>query len=371
MVKKLNGFLLTRKLNHKCLVKVRPFNSAKVRCMHDHAKPTVRDFDPDHIILHCRTNDLNSDRTSSQIAKEIIDLALSLKSEKNRISVSLLTPRSDKLNNKANEVNNRLINMCCHRNIAYIDHSSSIQQNQINESKVHLNRYGTIVFANTFSKFLSEYYRWGHDNSNKIHLVQDIYNKELKSYLQESDKENQTSVSNSIETLNEVTFESEESVLSNQSTLSTLDYESISDPFGKLKNTRLKNPNRLIIAQLNINSLRNKFDSLVRTLHNNLDILLISETKIDSSFPTAQFQIEGYTTYRLDRNANGGGILLYIREDIPSTLLNFDMSIESIFIEINIRKKKWLLVGTYNPNKNLISNHLKEIGKNLDNYSSK
>ena len=193
----------------------------------------------------------------------------------------------------------------------------------------------------------------------------------MKSYLQESDKENQTSVSNSIETLNEVTFESEESVLSNQSTLSTLDYEPISDPFGKLKNTRLKNPNRLIIAQLNINSLRNKFDSLARMLHNNLDILLISETKIDSSFPTAQFQIEGYTTYRLDRNANGGGILLYIREDIPSTLLNFDMSIESFFIEINIRKKKWLLVGTYNPNKNLISNHLKEIGKNLDNYSSK
>ena len=110
---------------------------------------------------------------------------------------------------------------------------------------------------------------------------------------------------------------------------------------------------------------------LVRKLHNNLDILLITETKIDSSFPTAQFQIEGYTTYRLDRNTNGGGILLYIREDIPSTLLNSDMSVESFSIEINIRKKNWLLVCTYNPNKNLISSHLKEIGKNLDNYSSK
>ena len=170
---------------------------------------------------------------------------------------------------------------------------------------MHLNRYGTIVFANTFSKFLSEYYRWGHDNSNKIHLVQNIYNKELKSYLQKSDKKKQTNVSNSIETLNEVTFESEESVLLNQSTLSTLDYEPISDPFEKLKNTRLKNPNRLIIAQLNINSLRNKFDSQVRMLHNKPDKLVISETKIDSSFPTAQFQIEGYTNYRLDRNANG------------------------------------------------------------------
>ena len=79
----------------------------------------------------------------------------------------------------------------------------------------------------------------------------------MKSYLQLSDKENQTSVSNSIETLNEVTFESEESILLDQSTLSTLNYESISDPLAKLKNTRLKNPKRLTIAQLNINSLHN------------------------------------------------------------------------------------------------------------------
>ena len=72
----------------------------------------------------------------------------------------------------------------------------------------------------------------------------------MKCYLQESDKENKTSVSNSIETLNE---ESEESILSDQSTLSTLDYEPISDPFEKFKNTRLKYPNRLI-AQLQLST---------------------------------------------------------------------------------------------------------------------
>ena len=76
-------------------------------------------------------------------------------------------------------------------------------------------------------------------------------------------------------------------------------------------------------------------------------------------------------TYRLDKNPNGRSILLYIREDIPSTPLNTDLFIEGFCIEINIRKKKRLLVRTYSPNKNLISNHLKEIGKNLDNYSSK
>ena len=92
-------------------------------------------------------------------------------------------------------------------------------------------------------------------------------------------------------------------------------------------------------------------------LHNNLKIIL----KIDSSFSTAQFQIRGYTKYRLDRNAKGGGIILYIREDISPTLLNSDMPIESFYIETNIRKRKWLLVCTYNPNKKLILNHLEKI----------
>ena len=62
---------------------------------------------------------------------------------------------------------------------------------------------------------------------------------------------------------------------------------------------------------------------------------------------------------------------VFFREDIPSTLLNTELLIEGFCIEINLRKKKWLLGCTYNPNKILTSNHLYKIGKNLDNYSSK
>ena len=60
----------------------------------------------------------------------------------------------------------------------------------------------------------------------------------------------------------------------------------------------------------------------------NLDILLITETKIDSSFPEAQFEIDGFTTpYRVETDCPGEGILLYIRQDIPSKLLiNFKKS---------------------------------------------
>ena len=69
--------------------------------------------------------------------------------------------------------------------------------------------------------------------------------------------------------------------------------------------------------------------------------------------PESEFSIDGYRTpYRLDRNANGGGILLYIREDIPSNILSkhtFSEDIEGIFIEVNLRTCKWLIFGTYHP----------------------
>ena len=141
------------------------------------------------------------------------------------------------------------------------------------------------------------------------------------------------------------------------------------DSFADLNTVRQKNSSRLIIAQLNINSLRNKFDSFSQMVKDNVDILLISETKIDSSFPAAQFNMNGFTTYRRDRNINGGGIILYVREDIPSSLLKKDTSIEALYVEINVRKKKWLIGCSYNPHKGLIAKHLTEIVKDLDIFS--
>ena len=67
---------------------------------------------------------------------------------------------------------------------------------------------------------------------------------------------------------------------------------------------------------------------------------MISETKLDSSFPNGQFQ-KGYSEpYRLDRNGNGAGILAFIREDIPTKLIDSQMKIEWFFVELNLRRKK-------------------------------
>ena len=108
MVKKINGFYLTKNIKHKYLVKKRPFSSAKTSCMQDNAKPTIREINPEHIILHVGTNDLKSEKTGSQIANSIIELANSLKNETNSIHVSLIDSRNENLNNKVNKVNSCL-----------------------------------------------------------------------------------------------------------------------------------------------------------------------------------------------------------------------------------------------------------------------
>ena len=68
-----------------------------------------------------------------------------------------------------------------------------------------------------------------------------------------------------------------------------------------LRNLKLKNTNRLIFGHLNINSIVGKFDHLKVLIENNIDILVLTETKIDASFPNAQFRIDRFSApFRLD-----------------------------------------------------------------------
>ena len=123
----------------------------------------------------------------------------------------------------------------------------------------------------------------------------------------------------------------------------------------------LKNLIRLICAHLNINSLRNKLEMLSDIIKNNSDMLMISETKLDSSFRNGSFQIHGYSEpYRFDKNGNDGGMLVFIWEDTPTKLIESKMKIEGFFIDLNLRRKKWLQCCSYNPKYSQISHHLKD-----------
>ena len=136
-----------------------------------------------------------------------------------------------------------------------------------------------------------------------------------------------------------------------------------------IRDLKLSNPNKIILGHLNINSIRNKFECLRDTIGQNIDILLISETKLNDTFPEGQFYINGYQNpFRADRSQAGGGLLLYIKEYVPCRRLKVDLppKVEAIFVEVNFRKRKWLLIGSYCPHKNMINNHLNSIGTKLN-----
>ena len=76
---------------------------------------------------------------------------------------------------------------------------------------------------------------------------------------------------------------------------------------------------------------------LPEIVEDKLEILLVSETKVDPLFPSSQFTREGFgSPFRLDRDSSGGGIMLYVREEITPKLLSKykpNSSVENTFIE--------------------------------------
>ena len=69
-----------------------------------------------------------------------------------------------------------------------------------------------------------------------------------------------------------------------------------------------------------------------------MDVVFIAETKIDASFPSAQFAFEGHHwPHRLDISSKSGGILVYVKSSIPSRRMsceNLYNSIQAVSFEI-------------------------------------
>ena len=135
--------------------------------------------------------------------------------------------------------------------------------------------------------------------------------------------------------------------------------------------------NNPIIGYLNINSLGNKINHLREICRKTqIHVLCIDETKLDESFPDAQFHIEGYQypAFRKDRNKNGGGKTVYVKEGfIANGILAYEnINIETTCIEIIISKRKWCLTFAYRPRYNNNKATLfMELNKSLYNIARK
>ena len=144
------------------------------------------------------------------------------------------------------------------------------------------------------------------------------------------------------------------------------------DPRSLLTGLKEKNSERPVIVHLNINSISSKFEPLLTLIKDTVDLLVVTESKLDDTFPPDQFQIEGFSRpIRLDRNRNGGGIIIFVREGLTCKELKprkLYPNIESTFLEIRIRQCKWLVVVGYNPQKEKIANFLDQLSIELDSH---
>ena len=150
MIKKVDRYLFTNSLKHQYLVK-----TAKTTDMYDYIIPTQRDFKPEIIILHVGTNDLPLNKSRKEVSEDMVTLAELVKTENNKIIVSIIVCPADSFREKVGKVNAHLEEICAEKDIAIITHSNINPKRHLNKSRLHLNDAGISVLVRNFKAFLT------------------------------------------------------------------------------------------------------------------------------------------------------------------------------------------------------------------------
>ena len=129
---------------------------------------------------------------------------------------------------------------------------------------------------------------------------------------------------------------------------SSTDNMIIGDEYEVLKQ---KYPKNLKIAHLNINSIAGfKFYEIKSwLLKGYFEVLILTETKLDTTLPDSQFTIAGYRFIRLDRTIHGGGVMIYWRSDIifHHVVTTQLCKVEALMVKLKIGKRWLMIVGAY------------------------
>ena len=195
------------------------------------------------------------------------------------VSVSTIILRTDdkKMKEKGMEVNFHLKELIKEKSIFLIDNSRKIKPQYLNKGKLHLTKYSSRVLSNNYVNERSNVLHWRIDGGKSNADVEECNFKDDLT----PKKQDEWNIT--------------------------------------LKSIRRDNVNKPIFAYLNIKFIRYKSKFLAMQAKGKIDILMISETKIDESFPKQNYLTDRFSTsYRLDHDSKGGWIMLYVREDIPS-----------------------------------------------------
>lgn len=129
------------------------------------------------------------------------------------------------------------------------------------------------------------------------------------------------------------------------------DDENYVDLFAEVQNIRIDHQKQIIISHLNVNSMGKKF-SEIKEMQNTckIDVLVLSETKLDGSYRQNTLEIEGYCITRQDKRSNSGGLMAYISKDIPHSQGSFSMcndEMEYMSLELHISDDPIMLLCMY------------------------
>ena len=138
--------------------------------MKHYVKPCIREKNPNYVIFHVGTNELNSELPPERIAKSIIDVAKNTQSDSRIVSISGIVPRNDNFNIKATEVNKELSKMCDKEKLLFLSHSNINPKIHLNKSKLHLNRNGYEKLGKNFVNFIRNNYTWLNETNKKANI---------------------------------------------------------------------------------------------------------------------------------------------------------------------------------------------------------
>lgn len=128
----------------------------------------------------------------------------------------------------------------------------------------------------------------------------------------------------------------------------------------------------LSIFQLNVRGINNpkKFDKikiLLSQLDVKLDIIVLGETKLKTSFPSGIYNLNGYDRFNCCRDAknSGGGLMVFVKKGIPIKMCEKESTtFEKIMMIINVNNKDYKVLSYY---RNPISQSLEPFLKDVEN----
>ena len=82
-------------------------------------------------------------------------------------------------------------------------------------------------------------------------------------------------------------------------------------------------------------------------INNTVDILIGSESHLDTSVQDSEIIPKNFNTYRKDKNRFGGGVPVLVKNTLSSSLVDIDSPIEIIWVHLHAGSGSDIIIGSF------------------------